>query len=253
MACQITFLIVRRVLDLLRLGPTPDEKDVEIAVLRHQLAVLRRQVARPRYSPADRALLATLARLLSRERWVAFLVTPATLLRWHRELVARSWTYPRQGRLAPNALGDDVVELVLRLARENPRWGYLPHSRGVPEARRGRLGAQRAQRAPPSPPSAGTPDIGAIVVRVPPSTSCQHTCLRLLPCRLGHAPPALCAVLHRPRPSEGVLGRRDRSPGRGPGLLSKPVTWPPPSKTRAGPSGSWSVTATPSSSVPSTR
>jgi putative transposase len=125
MACQITFLIVRRVLDLLRLGPTPDEKDVEIAVLRHQLAVLRRQVARPRYSPADRALLATLARLLSRERWVAFLVTPATLLRWHRELVARSWTYPRQGRLAPNALGDDVVELVLRLARENPRWGYL--------------------------------------------------------------------------------------------------------------------------------
>jgi hypothetical protein len=156
MACQITFLIVRRVLDLLRLGPTPDEKDVEIAVLRHQLAVLRRQVARPRYSPADRALLATLARLLSRERWVAFLVTPATLLRWHRELVARSWTYPRQGRLAPNALGDDVVELVLRLARENPRWGYLPHSRGVPEARRGRLGDQRAQRAPPSPPSAGT-------------------------------------------------------------------------------------------------
>ena len=125
MACQITFLIVRRVLDLLRLGPTPDEKDVEIAVLRHQLAVLRRQVARPRYSPADRALLVTLARLLSRERWVAFLVTPATLLRWHRELVARSWTYPRQGRLAPNALGDDVVELVLRLARENPRWGYL--------------------------------------------------------------------------------------------------------------------------------
>ena len=161
MACQITFLIVRRVLDLLRLGPTPDEKDVEIAMLGHQLAVLRRQVARLRYSPADRALLATLARLLSRERWVAFLVTPATLLRWHRELVARSWTYPRQGRLAPNALGDDVVELVLRLARENPRWGYLPHSRGVPEARRGRLGDQRAQRAPPSPPSAGTPDIGA--------------------------------------------------------------------------------------------
>jgi putative transposase len=125
MACPITFLVVRQLLDLLRLGPTPDEKDVEIAVLRHQLAVLRRQVARPRYSPADRAVLATLARLLSRERWAAFLVTPATLLRWHRELAARSWTYPRHGRLAPNALGDDVVELVLRLARENPRWGYI--------------------------------------------------------------------------------------------------------------------------------
>jgi len=86
MSCQITFLIVRRVLGLLRLGPAPDEKDIDIAVLRRQLAMRRRQVARPRYSPTDRAVLALLARLLSRERWGIFLVTPATLLRWHREL-----------------------------------------------------------------------------------------------------------------------------------------------------------------------
>ena len=124
MGCSVTFLLVRRLLGILRLGPAPDQKDVEIAVLRHQLAVLRRQVARPRYSQTDRAVLATLARLLSRERWGIFLVTPATLLRWHRDLVARSWTYPRR-RPAPNALEDDVVALVLRLARENPRWGYL--------------------------------------------------------------------------------------------------------------------------------
>jgi transposase InsO family protein len=123
--CSVTFLLVRRLLDLLRLGPKPDEKDVEIAVLRHQLAVLRRQVARPRYSPTDRAVLATLARLLSRDRWAIFLVTPATLMRWHRDFVARSWTYPHSSRSAPNALDEDVVALVLRLARENPRWGYL--------------------------------------------------------------------------------------------------------------------------------
>jgi transposase InsO family protein len=97
---------------------------VEIAVLRHQLMVLRRQVARPRYTPADRLVLATLARLLPRERWVAFLVTPATLLRWHRELVARRWTYRRTGR-GRTGLDQQIVDLVVRLAGENPRWGYL--------------------------------------------------------------------------------------------------------------------------------
>jgi hypothetical protein len=125
MACSVRFLLARRLLDILRLGPAPDQKDVEIAVLRHRLAVLRRQVARPRYSPAARAVLATLARLLSRERWAIFLVTPATLLRWHRDLVARSWAYPRRGRATANALDEEVGALVLRLARENPRWGYL--------------------------------------------------------------------------------------------------------------------------------
>jgi len=125
MGCSVTFLLVRRLLDLLRLGPSPDQKDVEIAVLRHQLAVLRRQVARPRYSPTDRAVLATLARLVSRDRWGIFLVTPATLMRWHRDLVARSWTYPRRGGSAPDPLDEEIVALVLRLAGENPRWGYL--------------------------------------------------------------------------------------------------------------------------------
>lgn len=82
-------MIVRRVLGVLGCGPAPDADAVEIAVLRHQLAVLghqlvvlRRQVPRPRYPPADRMVLAVLAKLLSRERWAVFLVTPATLLRW---------------------------------------------------------------------------------------------------------------------------------------------------------------------------
>ena len=105
-------------------GPTPNADVVEIAVLRHQVTVLRRQVPRPRYTPADRMVLAALAKLLPRERWVVFLVTPATLLRWHRELIARRWTCPPAGR-EQRGLDEEVVTLVVRLARENPRWGYL--------------------------------------------------------------------------------------------------------------------------------
>ena len=116
-------VVVRRVLGLVGLGPAPDAKDIEIAVLRHQLMVLRRQLTRPRYTPRDRLMLAMLARLLPRERWAAFLVTPSTLLRWHRELVARRWTYPATGR--SRGLDPEIVDLVARMAQENPRWGYL--------------------------------------------------------------------------------------------------------------------------------
>jgi putative transposase len=90
----VGFLVVRRVLALVGLGPGTEAKDVEIVVLRHQLMVMQRQVARPRYTPSDRLVLATLVRLLPRDRWRVFLVTPATLLRWHRELVRRHWTLP---------------------------------------------------------------------------------------------------------------------------------------------------------------
>jgi hypothetical protein len=83
-------MIVRRVLGMLGWRLTPSADAVEIAMLRHQLAVLRRQVPRPRYTPTDRMLPAALAKLLPRgERWAAFLATPSTLLRWHRELIAR--------------------------------------------------------------------------------------------------------------------------------------------------------------------
>jgi transposase len=125
MGCSVTFLLVRKLLGLVGIGPSSEEKDVEIAVLRHQLAVLRRQVARPRFSPADRAVLATLARFLPRERWATFLVTPATLMRWHRDLVRRHWRFPRPETVAPNALDAEIITVILRLARENPRWGYL--------------------------------------------------------------------------------------------------------------------------------
>ena len=120
---SLAFMVVRQVLGLIGLASSPDAKDVEIAVLRHQLAVLRRQVARPRYTTTDRMILAAMAKLLPRDRWPVFLVTPSTLLRWHRELIRRHWTYPTRGRR--RGLEPPAVDLVLRLARENPRWGYL--------------------------------------------------------------------------------------------------------------------------------
>jgi hypothetical protein len=86
--------------------------------------VVRRQVARPRYAPSDRMVLAMMARLLPRERWPVFLVTPATLLRWHRELVARRWTYPATGQ-GRQGLDREVVDLAVRMARENPQRGYV--------------------------------------------------------------------------------------------------------------------------------
>jgi putative transposase len=108
---------------VLLLGRSDRSKELEILVLRHELAIFRRGSRRTRIEPADRALLATLSRALPRPAWAAFSVRPETLLRWHRRLVARRWTYPhrRPGRppLAPARR-----ELILRLARENPHWGY---------------------------------------------------------------------------------------------------------------------------------
>jgi transposase len=105
-------------------GGTPSPRDAGILVLRHQVAVLRRQVGRARFTWSDRALIALLAGLIPRERWTAFLVTPKTILDWHRRLVARRWTYPHRRPGRP-PLGRETVELIVRLARENPRWGYL--------------------------------------------------------------------------------------------------------------------------------
>jgi transposase InsO family protein len=117
-------MALQRLLQLITLCFRSAEfKDLEIVVLRHELAVLRRQVRRPALRPADRAFLAATSRSLARTRWGSFFVTPETLLRWHRRLVARRWTYPTRSSGRPS-VGGEVRALVLRMAGENPRWGY---------------------------------------------------------------------------------------------------------------------------------
>ena len=121
---RLAYLTLFRSIQLLAMLARGDAaKDLEILVLRHQLAVLRRQTPRPKLEPADRALLAAISRALSRSRWSCFLVKPETLLRWHRRLVAGAWTYPHRHTGRP-PLDQEVRQLIVRLARENPRWGY---------------------------------------------------------------------------------------------------------------------------------
>ena len=124
MSLRLLYLIFWQVLGLVLLScRTSDAKDIELLVLRHEVAVLRRTHPRPRLDWADRAVFAALAQRLPRALRCHRVVTPDTILRWHRRLVRRRWTYPHRTGRPP--IEDVLVALVVRMARENPRWGYM--------------------------------------------------------------------------------------------------------------------------------
>jgi putative transposase len=146
---RLAYLTALRVFGWLALLAWSDRaKDAEILILRHQVAVLQRQVKAPRLSWADRAVLAALARLLPGRqlRQLRLIVSPWTLLRWHASLVRRKWTYPRRAPGRPRT-ASAIRELALEMARDNPGWGYR-RIHGEQRPRR----AEGARRRSPSGP-----------------------------------------------------------------------------------------------------
>jgi len=125
MLLSLVYFVVCRLLHLLTLDCERDDlaREIEILVLRHQLRVLGRGRRLP-LRRRDRLLLAAASGLLGRDRWCSFPVSPQTLLRWHRELVRRKWTYRRRRRAGRPRIGGEAAAFILRLAQENPRWGY---------------------------------------------------------------------------------------------------------------------------------
>ena len=126
MLLKIVYLLVRRILGLAVLVLRKDlAKDAELLVLRHENAVLRRHAGRIRYEPADRVWFAALARLIPRRRWSeVFPVTPATLLAWRRKLAAKKYDTSKRRKPGRPPTIWSIAHLAVRLARENPLWGY---------------------------------------------------------------------------------------------------------------------------------
>jgi hypothetical protein len=123
MLFALLYALLRRVIGSVR--PSADrELEIEVVVLRHQVKVLSRKVGRVKLRRIDKAFLAACSRVVPKHRWGSFIVAPSTLLRWHRELVARKWTFKHK-RLGRPPVDPALAARICRMARENPRWGYM--------------------------------------------------------------------------------------------------------------------------------
>jgi hypothetical protein len=193
---SLAYVLVCRLFALVvLLGRGDRSKELEILLLRHELSILRRQVKRPQFSERDRLLLAAFGRMLPRRSWQSFVVRPETLLRWHRRLVARHWTYPHRRPGRPPIDGD-VRHLILRLARGNSNWRLPADRRRAAQARDRRLrdiGSQRPQERGHPACAAAWP--GGLALLSAPARR-DDARLRLPHRRHGLAAPTVRACLH---------------------------------------------------------
>jgi putative transposase len=126
-SAALLYLVLRRLVDTLRSERQLEERvrelEAKVLALQKQVEILERKTPRPKYARLDRILLAALSRVIPRAEWSVFLVTPQTLLRWHRELVARKWTF-RHDKAGRPRIAQGIEALIVSMAKDNSNWGY---------------------------------------------------------------------------------------------------------------------------------